>query len=70
MSADQSHLALQLLQTFLNRASAEHHGDRSLILDLMRSIRQRQAAIEFEEMELAHGKVREPGAIKDEEIPF
>lgn len=43
--------ALLLLQSFLNRAALEHHPQRSLILDWMRRVRQKQAEKEFEEME-------------------
>jgi hypothetical protein len=66
---DQSHLALLLLQQFLNRALADHKPSR-VWWEAMRRIRQKQAQEEFEAMELAHGKVRESGQIKDSEIPF
>jgi|HubBroStandDraft_2_1064218.scaffolds.fasta_scaffold203216_3 hypothetical protein len=65
---DQSALALGLLQGFLNRAIAEHKPSR-VWWEAMRRIRIQQAELEFQEMERC-GTIRQPGAIRDDEIPF
>jgi hypothetical protein len=64
----QSNLALLLLQQFRLRAIAEGHSQRYLLLDLMRSIRQRQAEREFEDMEKSGTKLE--SSIDWKGIPF
>jgi hypothetical protein len=69
MSTDQSHLALSWLVQLSGRARAERHRQRSLILDYVRRIRQKEASLAYEEMERL-GRPRVPGEIKDSDIAF